>query len=166
MSRTKSSDIPHYELLYIISNKFSEDELAPIVEKVDKIIGNNAGKITRKEDWGKKRFAYPIKSFYFGYYSLVEFDLPGENLAAVNRSLTMTSEILRHQIVKRHVKTAAEIEKDKKIAEKIAEKNIQAEEQAEKEKEKTKANAANKDKIDLKDLDDKLDKILETNDLL
>ena len=163
MLRTKSSEIPHYELLYIISNKFSEDEVRPIIEKINSLITNNQGKITLAQDLGKKRLSYPIKSFRYGYYILAEFDMPGESLINVDRALCMTNEVLRHQIIIKVVKTAEQIAQDRKIAEKIAARHDKAEREEEK-KEKTKE--ADKEKVDLKDLDEKLDKILETNDLL
>lgn len=168
MSKVKSSEIPHYELLYIISNKFSEDELAPIKEKVNKSITDNSGVITFSEDWGKKRFAYPINHFHQGYYSLVEFDLIGENLAKVDRLLRMSSEILRHQIVKKKKKTREDIERDSKIAEKIAarkeeerEKQVKKEEKEEEMKKESKKNEGK-----VKDLDEKLDELLKAEDLL
>lgn len=161
MSKTKSDKIPHYELLYLISNKFSEDEVKPIMEKVNSLITDNQGKITKGEELGKKRLAYPIKGFRFGYYNLVEFDMPGKNLINVDRALRMTSEILRQQIVIKALRTEEQIAQDKKIAEKIAARNIK-EEKAVIEKIKE----TDKDKVDLKDLDEKLDKILETDNLL
>ncbi len=161
MARAKTSEIPHYELLYIVSNKYTEDELAPIMDKTRKVISDNGGNITYSEEWGKKRFAYPIKHFQHGYYTLIEFDLDGDKLAEINRSFRMTSEILRYQIVRKQVKTAADIEQDKKIAAKIAAKATQEKEEGEKRKDKK-----DKQKVDLKELDKKLDKILEADDLL
>lgn len=161
MSKVKSSEIPHYELLYIISNKFSENELAPIVEMVHKTIKDNNGGITHTEDWGKKRFAYPIGHFHHGYYNLVEFDVAGEKLAKIDKALRLASEILRHQIVKKKIKTKEEIEQEKKIAEKIAAKKEEKEE-----KEKITEKEKIKGKTDLKDLDEKLDEILKSEDLL
>ncbi|MFH1254903.1 MAG: 30S ribosomal protein S6 [bacterium] len=160
MSKTKSGEIPHYELLYLISNKFSEDEVKPIVEKVNSFISGNNGKITLSEDLGKKKLAYPIKSFRYGYYNLAEFDMDGENLINVDRSLRMMNEILRHQIVIKTVKTEKQIAQDKKIAEKIAARSVKEEKEA-----KEKIKEADKEKVNLKELDEKLDKILETNDL-
>lgn len=165
MSKTKSSNVPHYELLYIIANKYSEDEVKPIVEKVNKIIVDRGGKITFNQDWGKKRLVYPIKSFGFGYYSLVEFDLDGSLLAQVDKDLRMMNEVLRHQIVVKKIKTAEQIAKDKKIADKIVARGLR-EKKAEDDKVKTKDKIKNKVEVDLKKLDEKLDKILETNDLL
>lgn len=157
MSKTKSSETPHYELLYIIANKFSEDEISPIVEKVKNIITEAEGKITHTEDWGKKRLAYPIKSFGYGYYNLVEFDLAGANLAKVERLFRLMPEVLRHQIVRRDANIAA-----KQIKREAPVKEVKEVEAPKLVKEKTSAVP----KTDLKDLDEKLDKILETNDLL
>ncbi|NCQ16330.1 30S ribosomal protein S6 [Candidatus Falkowbacteria bacterium] len=161
MSKAKSGEQPHYELLYLISNKFSEDEVKPIMEKVNALVTANGGEISLSEELGKKRLAYPIKGFRFGYYNLVEFDMMGENLAKLDRALRLMNEILRQQIVVKVLRTAQQIARDKKIAEKIAAKNVAAEKTA---KEKVKERA--KEKVDLKDLDEKLDKILETDDLL
>ncbi|MDP2708831.1 MAG: 30S ribosomal protein S6 [bacterium] len=161
MSKTKSSEIPHYELLYLISNKFSEDEIKPIGERVNSIITDNEGKITLSEQLGKKRLAYPIKGFRYGYYNIVEFDMAGEALAKADRSLRLMNEVLRHQVIAKPVKTAEQVDRDRKIAEKIAARNVEEEKAA-----KEKVKEQDKDKVDLKDLDEKLDKILETDDLL
>jgi small subunit ribosomal protein S6 len=159
MAKAKPTDIPHYEMLYIVSNKYTEDELPPIMDKVRQLINDNQGKITFSEEWGKKRLAYPIDHFRHGYYTLIEFDLEGENLANINRALRLMNEILRYQIVRKKVKSVGEIEKEKKIAEKIAAKAKKEEvEKDEKKKERK--------KVDLKELDEKLDKILDTDDLI
>lgn len=161
MSKVKSSETPHYELLYIISNKFSEDEVKPIVAKVNSLVASNQGKITLAENLGKKRLSYPIKGFRYGYYLLAEFDMAGENLINLDRALRMMNEVLRHQIITKTVKTAEQIARDKKIAEKIAARNVKEEKEV-----KEKIKETDKEKVDLKDLDEKLDKILETDDLL
>ena len=161
MSKTKSDLIPHYELLYLIANKYSEDEVKPIVEKVNSLIAANNGKITLNEDLGKKRLAYPIKGFRYGYYNLAEFDMPGISLSGLDRALRLLNEVLRQQIVLKPIKTAEQIAKDRKISEKIAAKNLEEEKSA-----RDKAKEQDKDKVDLKDLDEKLDKILETDSLL
>jgi len=177
MSKTKSSDMPHYELLYLISNKFSETEVKPIMDKVNSLIISNQGKIAQSLGLGKKRLAYAIKGFRFGYYNLVEFDLPGAHLAKVDHALRMMSEILRQQIVLKPLKTEEQAKQDKEIALKIAARKLE-EQKLVKEKVSTGsitpsgqssqpgAKQTDKDKVDLKDLDEKLDKILETDNLL
>lgn len=153
MSKTKSSDNPRYEALYIISNKFSENEVKPIAEKVNRLVTDNEGKISHEENWGKKRLAYPIKSYGYGYYNLLEFELPGGNLAKVERSLKLMSEVLRHQIVRKEREWSKPVREFKEDKAKI---KVPKEEKSERPMTKT----------DLADLDEKLDKILDTNDLL
>ncbi len=162
MSKTKSTIIPHYELLYIVSNKFSEEELKPIMDKVRKLVSGQGGNITFSEEWGKKHLAYPIEHFNHGYYTLLEFDLDGEKLAKINRELKLMNEVLRFQIVKKRVKTVAQMKADQKIAEKIAARETREA----KEKEVETEDKKDKKKVDLKELDEKLDKILDTDDLL
>lgn len=177
MAKTKKDKTPHYEMLYIVSNKFTEEEVTPIVEKVNKMITKNGGTITYEEKWGKKKLAYPINHFNHGYYQLVEFDGKGENMAQIDREMRMSSEILRHQIVSAIARTAEEIKKEKeekkrKVQKQKAQKEEteavaeEKKERREKKEEKVEELKPAKEKADMLDLDEKLEKILETDDLL
>ena len=180
MARNKSNEIPHYEVLYIISNKYTEEEIKPIIKKVHKTISDNGGEVTIDEIWGKKKLAYHIKHFNFGYYVLVEFNLKGEKIIEIDKIFRMSREILRHQIIARSLRTPDEIKKenaldksrrDKEVAgieEKISEKKEKKKPKIEvkKKDEVQKQKSSKVDKVDLEKLDEKLDKILETDDLL
>lgn len=161
MAKNKSGKMPHYEILFIVSNKFSEDEAKEVVKNAHKIITDNSGKITYSEEWGKKKLSYPIKGFQFGYYFLVEFDCLGETVNKINNEFRLSTEILRHIMVAKVAKTAEEIKEEKKKVEKKIIAKVKAESEEEKEEVKKP-----KENIDLKDLDEKLDRILETDDLL
>jgi len=115
MAKNKPDGLTHYELLYIVSNQFSEDELTPIKDKVEGIIAEHEGTITFKEDLGKKRLAYKIKQFRHGYYELVEFDAPSTSLPAINDLLRLMSDLIRHQILKTVAKTAEQKQAEAKI---------------------------------------------------
>jgi len=145
----------HYELIYLISNKYSENELEPIKNNVVKLIRDNGGEITYQEDWGKRKLAYPIKHFFHAYYELLEFDFPSENLKKVDKDLRLSEEIIRYLIIRKKMKTEAEIKQEKRIAEKIAQKKIKEEKEEKDEKKK----------VSMEELDEKLDKILDTEDL-
>jgi len=165
MSKTKASGANHYEILFIVPNKFTEDEAKKIIDNTKKVITDNEGKMTHEEYWGKKRLAYDIKHNSYGYYNLFEFDLEGENLAKIDTNLRLSTDILRHQIVKKKVKTEEDIKKEEEIKAKIDSKK--AEEVKEEEKSKsTKKKEESKDKVDLKDLDQKLEGILNADDLI
>lgn len=153
MSKTKSSENQRYETLCIISNKYSEEEVKPIVEKIKKFITDNQGKISHEENWGKKRLAYPIKGFGYGYYNLFEFEVDGASVGKIDRNLKLMAEVIRHQTVRKEVsakKPRLVMPKTRPAAKPL----------------KEEAPAKERPKTDLKDLDEKLDKILETSDLL
>ncbi len=162
MAKVKSSEVPHYELLCLISNKFSESEVEPIRQRISKLITDQGGKITTEEYWGKRKLAYQVDGFRHGYYQLVEFDLEGRKLNEITNRLRLSNEILRHQVVKKRLRTAAEIEADAKIAAKIAAKRKEAADEA-----KADAKPATEDKRkDLKDLDQELESIIDATNLL
>jgi len=163
MSRVKSSDIPHYELLCLFSNKFSETEVEPIRANVIKLITDQGGAITLEEYWGKRKLAYPITGFRHGYYLLVEFDLEGPKLQELNNRLRLSNEVLRHQIIKKHKKTAADLAQEANVAARIAAKvKAEADEVEEKKTSKTKDDK----RADLESLDTELDKIIDATNML
>jgi small subunit ribosomal protein S6 len=164
MNEEKQIKTSHYEMLYIISNQFTEEEVKPIVEKVASLIANNGGVVTYSEVWGKKKMTYPIKNFGYGYYFLVEFDVDVEKLRKIDKVLRMSNEVLRHQIIAKAKRSAEEIKAEKeKTEKKMVDKKIAEEKAEEQKEEETKKESK---KLDLKDLDEKLDKILDTDDLL
>jgi small subunit ribosomal protein S6 len=172
MSKTKPSGPAHYELMFIVSNRFTEDEAKQSIAKVEKLITDQEGQITKGDYWGKKRLAYPIKHDAYGYYQLLEFDLERSALAKVDERLRLDNEILRFIIVKKPLKSEEQIKKAKKISEKISSKKIEKEKEEEKQ-EKIKSQEAkgiktktDKSKVNIESLDEKLEGILNADDLI
>jgi len=172
MSKSKASGPAHYEILFIVSNRFTEDEAKLSIARVEKIISDAGGQVTKNEYWGKKKLAYPIKHEVYGYYQLFEFDLERNVLAKLDEKMRLDHEIIRFIIVKKKVKTEEQIKKAQKISDKISSKKIEKEKAKEKEEKikiqeakgiKTKADTS---KADLKSLDEKLEGILNADDLL
>lgn len=161
--------IARYELLLILHSSYTIEELKPIIEKINQQIKEQEGQITKSEDLGKLKFAYLIKHESHGYYQLIEFDMPKNNLQSLNSSLSLTSEVLRFLITKKKVKTAAKLKKEKALQEKLAKKKEQEIEKIITEKEEAKdkpKKETGKEKISLEDLDKKLDEILDTDEML
>ena len=89
-----------YELIYIIRPTADEQTLAAIHEKVQKIIATHAGEVLKRDDWGKKRLAYPLMKFNEGFYQALQLNLPSPAVREVERSLQLTEDILRYLIVR------------------------------------------------------------------
>ncbi len=169
MSKTKPSGLIHYEILFIMPNKFTDDEAQKVFKKVGDLITSHDGKISLENYWGKKKFAYPINHEYYGYYGLYEFDLERTLIAKLNDTLRLDKEVVRFLIVKKDIKSEEQIKKDKKIKEKIDSKKseeLKEKEEAKKETKKVSKKKEEEKKIDLKNLDEKLDDVLNIDNLL
>lgn len=167
MSKIKKNGKVHYELLYILPNQFTQGEAKKKDEQVQKVVTDHEGEITYNEEWGKKKLAYPIAHNTHGYYYLVEFDISGEQMPKLEEWLKMNRDILRHQIVKTEKRTQEEKEQEKeKRAQAKHKKEVDEEERQKKEEKKKEEVRGKDDKADLKDLDEKLDDILDPHDLL
>ena len=162
----------HYEILYLASNQFSEEELNPIKAKVEGFIVAGGGVIGKKTSLGKKRLAYRIKTFRHGYYELVEFEAPAAALPKLNDQLRLASDILRHQIVKIYPKTVEEAARVAKILSQLAQEADKAEtaeiSKAPIEVKKTEEKSAEPEKPQptAEELDTQLEQILNTDNLL
>jgi small subunit ribosomal protein S6 len=163
----------NYELLYIISNQYTEDEAKVIKEKIDGTIKSHGGTIGYENPMGKRKLAYPINKVAHGYYVLTEFELEdGRNLIEISNFLRLDKEILRNQIIAKKKITPEEIERQKKQEAEFKEietKEERAErterparsERPERKKEERPATTEKiEKKVETKPLDEKLDEIL------
>ena len=63
-----------YELALVINGALEDDAKAAALEKVQGYITRFNGTVTNIDDWGKKRFAYPIQKQTEGYYYFITFE--------------------------------------------------------------------------------------------
>lgn len=89
-----------YELVYIVRPTVDEQALAAVNERVERIVAGNGGEITRRDDWGKRRLAYPITKFNEGFYSVLQLNLPPTAVREIERSLKLTEDVLRYIVVR------------------------------------------------------------------
>lgn len=145
----------NYELLYIVSNQYTEDELKTIKDKVNSLLQKYGGVLGFSEFLGKKKLAYPIDKVNHGYYVVAEFELEDPTLiGTINNDFRLDKEILRFQIITKPKITPEEIERQKRQRARAAEetKPYADEKKTSKPKEVKQVN--------MKNLDDKLDEIL------
>jgi len=160
----------NYELLYLLPNQYTEDEAEGIKNKVETMLKKYGAVIGYGDFLGKKKLAYPISKAAHGYYYVVEFELPeGPKLKDISNELRLDKEILRAQIIAKHKITPAEMELAKKIkaGEEIIEAAPRAKAPAARAKEKPAAFSRKEShKVGIENLDQKLEEILKTDDLV
>ena len=99
-----------------------EVDLEKGTSRVEKIIKDNKGKITKADNWGKRKLAYQIKKQEFALYFFYTVEMPAENVAKVEQTFNITDEVLRFLITRPDLKAiekaeVAKAEKAKKAAE-------------------------------------------------
>ena len=87
-----------YELLSIVPSPLTEKDLPEISKKVKDLIENLGGKLINEENLGNKKFAYPIKQVYRGFYILFGFEIEPKKVKELDQKLKLIPEILRHLI--------------------------------------------------------------------
>lgn len=99
-----------------------EIDLEKAENRVKKIVADNDGKITKTDNWGKRKLAYPIAKQEFAVYVFYTVEIPADNVAKVEQTFNITDEIIRFLITKPDLKAmekaeALRAEKAKKAAE-------------------------------------------------
>jgi small subunit ribosomal protein S6 len=99
-----------------------EVDLSKAEAKVQKLVTDNGGKVTKTDNWGKKKLAYPIAKQEHAVYVFYTVEMPGPGVQKVEASLNITDEVIRFLITKPDHKAiakaeAAKAEKAKKAAE-------------------------------------------------
>jgi small subunit ribosomal protein S6 len=99
-----------------------EIDLEKAEARVAKIITDNGGKITKTDNWGKRKLAYIIKKQEFAVYVFYTVDIPAEGVQKIEQTLNITDEVIRFLITKPDLKAmakaeAAKAEKAQKAAE-------------------------------------------------
>ncbi len=150
----------NYELLYIISGQFTEDEVVKIREDIDALIAKYGGQIGYREFLGKKKLAYPIDKNFHGYYVVTEFET--EETAKIKElatDLKLDKRILRAQAITKPKITAEEIVKKQERKERL-------QNQTEEKIEEPVTRRKETQKVSMEKLDEKLDEILKDDNII
>jgi small subunit ribosomal protein S6 len=99
-----------------------EIDLEKAEARVKKIITDNGGEISKTDNWGKRKLAYPIKKQEFAVYVFYTVEMPSEGVAKVEQTFNITDEVIRFLITRPDLKAAEKAEalraeKAKKAAE-------------------------------------------------
>ena len=89
-----------YELMTIHRPDLAENDVEAKIKELEAFLANSEAEITKRDIWGKRRFAYEIDHLSEGYYSVVSFRAGAEAIAGVDRMLSLADEVVRHKIVR------------------------------------------------------------------
>lgn len=109
-----------YESMFIVAPNIPEAEREKLVEKVKNIIEERVrGRIEKVDRMGLRKFAYEIKKFSEGDYTVIYFRCDGQRLQELEEFYRVTPEIIRWQTFRRFDLEKKERKQQKKEAEAV-----------------------------------------------
>lgn len=99
-----------------------EIDLENTTKKIEKIFTDLNIKITKKDNWGKRKLAYKINKQSWGIYVFYEIDALAENISELNSRLRITEEVMRYLIVS--LQNIKYLKKDNRTNKKITKEKV------------------------------------------
>jgi len=96
-----------YETMIVFDSTVDAQAIQISLDRALETIRTNGGTPGTIDRWGKRPLAYEINKRKEGYYVLVEFSGESITVDELDRILTLSDEVLRYKILRRHVRTNA-----------------------------------------------------------
>jgi small subunit ribosomal protein S6 len=88
-----------YELTYLISPDLSEEDLKNFSGKISNFIQEDSGLLEKTTEPSKKKLGYPIKEKEEAFLIVLSFSLSPEKLESLEKKLKSENQILRYLIL-------------------------------------------------------------------
>jgi small subunit ribosomal protein S6 len=107
-----------YEVAFIAAPNTAEDDLSKLNSLIQQIVTDRGGKITKVDNWGRRKLAYRIGKFDEGVYNIVYLEGSGKEIAEVERRLRVTDFVIRHLTVRTDeaLKRAEKLKSKRKVS--------------------------------------------------
>lgn len=89
-----------YEAMIIAKPDLPEAEVTKLVARWESIIGLEGGQIIKKDVWGVRKLAYPIRKNNRGLYYVYDVATTQANVKELDRVLKLDENILRCMVIK------------------------------------------------------------------
>jgi ribosomal protein S6 len=155
-----------YELTYIISSEITAEEAEAEAKSIELLIQGKEGVIIKSENPIPKILAYPIKRQGSGFFVILEFQLEPEHISELKEKIQKNSKIIRSMLI---IKNPVKIQKERRTRRKPlvsstttpttvgVPEEVKAEEENKEESKKEKKTSK---KVELNEIEKKLDEIL------
>jgi len=87
-----------YELMIIVDQDVDDAGNKAVVDRVKEMVEADGGTVPTVDNWGRRRFAYPINHKNEGVYTVVEVVTEAPNLDELDRFLRLADDVVRHKL--------------------------------------------------------------------
>ena len=138
----------NYELTYLISTDVSEEELKNLSEKIKSFVQEEEGTIKKTTEPSKIKLGHSIKEKEQGFLNILNFSLSPEKITNLEKKLKAENQILRYMIL------------NKDLSEKPIRPRRISPKTTTKEPDKSLDKQSESKKVELKEIDKKIEEIL------
>ena len=89
-----------YETIYILRPAVTKESSEGISARLADVVSREGGTLTRIENWGLRRLAYPVAKQKRGVYVYLKYIGKGGLVSEVERNLRLLDDVLKYQTVK------------------------------------------------------------------
>jgi small subunit ribosomal protein S6 len=94
-----------YEFTIITRADLQDADRSKVLERYEDLMYKNTGELIKREDWGVKKLAFPMKKKHRGHYTFYDFaGGTAENLKEAERLLRIDENVLRYMLIRTHEK--------------------------------------------------------------
>ena len=104
-----------YETIYVLRPDAGREASESIGSRVLDVISKQHGSLTRVENWGYRKLAYPVRKHARGVYVYLKYVGDGALVSELERNLRLQDAVLKFQTVKIGVAAATEAAKPEDI---------------------------------------------------
>ncbi len=89
-----------YETVFILTPVLSEEQMKEAVNKYRGFLKDKGAEMVHEENWGMRKFAYPIQKKSTGFYHLFEYKAEGKVIDTLEVEIRRDERIMRFLTVK------------------------------------------------------------------
>lgn len=88
-----------YETIYILRPTVDAEDATKIANRVQEVVARLGGKITKVDNWGRRKLAYTIKKHTRGVFVYVKYAGYSDLVAEVERNLRLFDGVIRYMTI-------------------------------------------------------------------
>ncbi len=89
-----------YETIWIVRAELGAPGIKEIQERAVQAIEKGRGHVNRVDEWGVRRFAYPIQKKNEGFYTLLDFNAEPAAVTDMEKIFKYNEDVVRYQTVR------------------------------------------------------------------
>jgi len=100
-----------YEVMLILPADADDATVKGAVDRINRVIGEAGGEVTKTDQWGRRRLAYMIGKHSDGYYVVADMTADPDSMTELERVLHLADEVVRFKVT---IKPPERVRKDAK----------------------------------------------------